>query len=60
MALGESTAVVLDLGSLEIKAGFAHGFPNEEEPRLVRRRVAAASLPPPPLPRLAHPTQSTR
>ena len=55
MALGESTAVVLDLGSLEIKAGFAHGFPNEEEPRLVRRRP----LPPPPPPPLAHPTQST-
>ncbi len=47
MAMTESTAVVVDLGSLEIKAGFAHGFPNKEEPRLVRRRRLA----PPPLSR---------
>ena len=33
--MAENNAIVLDLGSHEIKAGFAYGFPSEEEPRLV-------------------------
>jgi len=34
--MAENSAIILDLGSHEIKAGYAHGFPSEEEPRLAR------------------------
>jgi actin-related protein 7 len=38
--------IVVDLGSKDIKAGFAYGWPSEEEPRLVSTRAAAAPAAP--------------
>lgn len=33
--MAERNAIVVDLGSQDLKAGYAYGWPNPEEPRLV-------------------------
>lgn len=35
------SVVVIDIGSQTLKAGLAAGFPNDQEPRLVRRSYIA-------------------
>jgi hypothetical protein len=34
--MAENSAIIVDLGGKDIKAGYASGWPTEEEPRLVR------------------------
>jgi hypothetical protein len=36
--MAENAAIIVDLGGKDIKAGYASGWPTEEEPRLVRLR----------------------
>lgn len=37
--MSENAAIIVDLGGKDIKAGYASGWPTEEEPRLVRYSI---------------------
>ncbi|KAL4527792.1 hypothetical protein Ndes2526B_g08540 [Nannochloris sp. 'desiccata'] len=47
--MAENAAIIVDLGGKDIKAGYASGWPTEEEPRLVTPSAATTSTSPDPI-----------